>query len=58
MYKAAIYESERGWGTKLMEERIFPTKEERDKFVKEFNDDVKTNEVYIPDIYFYAECVN
>lgn len=57
MHKAVIFESECGWGTKLIQERVFPTKEERDKFVKEFNDE-NMNEDYVPDIYFYAECVN
>lgn len=57
MYKAIISESELGWGTRLIQERTFPTKEERDKFVKEFNDE-NMGEDYVPNSYFYAECAN
>lgn len=54
-YKFAVdtYESERGWGAKLLTTRKFKTKEEADKFVKEYNSE--NTEDVAPDYYFYAE---
>lgn len=37
-YKAFIVEYERGWGSKVDETKEFETKEERDTFVREYNE--------------------
>lgn len=38
MFKAIIIESESGWGSRVDETLEFETKEERDRYVKEYND--------------------
>jgi len=53
--KVAIYEYERGWGSKIDEIRDFPTYEEAQAFVKEFNSyNTKTT---VPDWYMVAEII-
>lgn len=60
MFKALIIESERGWGSKIDEVRTFPTKEERDKFVDEYNLKYNPNmgKGPVPDWYMIAERAN
>lgn len=53
-FKAAIIESERGWGSKVDEVREFDTKEERDTFVKEYNEKWNPPSNHIPDWYMIA----
>lgn len=58
MWKVAIIESERGWGSKVDEVKSFDTLEEAKTFQKEFNrpneeDYAKTKRV--PDWYMQAE---
>lgn len=52
MWKAVIYESERGWGTKIDEIKSFDTKEERDEFMHKFN--AKNTDLVAPDWYMIA----
>jgi hypothetical protein len=51
--KVFIIESEAGWGQKVDEVKEFPTKEEANAFVKEFNS--YNSLPYTPDWYMYAE---
>jgi hypothetical protein len=55
MYKANIWEYERGYGSKIDEVRSFDTKEERDEFVKKFN--AQNTSETVPDWYMVAEAV-
>lgn len=50
--KVLIIESERGWGQKVDEVKEFDTREEAEKFCKEYNS--KNNEPTVPDWYMYA----
>lgn len=50
--RVVIVESERGWGTKIDEIKYFDTKEEAEKFCKEFNKDNPTD--HVPDWYMQA----
>jgi hypothetical protein len=50
--KVDIIESERGWGSKIEDTKVFTTLAEAEKFVKEFNAD--NNLDYVPDWYMYA----
>lgn len=50
--KVLIIESERGWGQKVEEERMFPSLETAEAFVKDYNKDNNLPEV--PDWYMYA----
>ena len=56
MFKVAIIESERGWGQKIDEVMTFPTKEERDAFIKEYNS--KNDKKEVPDWYMYATALD
>jgi len=51
-YKVTIIESERGWGQRIDEEKLFDTKAEADAFVKKFNAQNTATEV--PDWYMVA----
>lgn len=57
-YYADIIESEAGWGSKIDETKEFDTIEERDAFVKEYNDKynppLKAGE-RVPSWYMIAE---
>lgn len=48
-----VIEYERGWGSKVDDVRYFDTKEDADKFAKEFNS-ANTDEV-APDWYMQAQ---
>ena len=50
--KVEIIESEAGWGQKLDEVREFPTLEEANAFIKEFN--APNNKPVTPSWYMYA----
>lgn len=50
-----IIESERGWGQRLDEVREFDTREDAEKFVREFN--AENNKPVVPDWYMYARIV-
>lgn len=52
VWKTDIIESERGWGQKIDSTKIFDSKDEADKFVKEFNS--RNTEDSAPDWYMYA----
>ena len=54
-YEAAIWEFERGWGSRLDEVKVFDTIEERDAFVTEFNS--RNTSPTVPDWYMVAEAV-
>jgi hypothetical protein len=51
--KVYIIESERGWGQKVDEVKEFPTREEAEKFVREYNS--QNTEPTVPDWYMYAQ---
>jgi len=53
MFKVEIIESERGWGQKIDEIRVFATREEADAFVKDYNNKYN-NEPQVPDWYMVA----
>lgn len=53
--KVAIWEYERGWGSRIDEVKEFGTKEEAEQYVLEFNSS-NTAEV-VPDWYMVAEIV-
>lgn len=53
MFKAALLEFERGWGSRVDEIREFETEEERDRFIAEFN--AKNTADVAPDWYMIAE---
>jgi len=55
MVQVYIFESERGWGQRVDEVKEFPTREEADAFVEEFNRHNDLPEV--PDWYMYAKVV-
>lgn len=55
-FKAAIFEYERGWGSKLDEVKEFDTVEERDNFVREYNS--KNTETTVPDWYMTAQSID
>lgn len=48
-----IIESERGWGQKLDEEKLFDTKELAEDYISTHNS--KNNLPQVPDIYWRAE---
>lgn len=55
-WRVTIIESERGWGQRVDEIKIFDgpnAKEDADKFVNEFN--AKNTSKTVPDWYMYAE---
>lgn len=52
-FKVIIVESERGWGQRIDEVKMFDSADEAHKFVEEFNS--KNNLPYVPDWYMYAE---
>jgi len=53
MFKVAIYEFERGWGSKVDEVREFKTKEKAIAFVAKFNS--SNTGTTVPDWYMVAE---
>ena len=52
-FTAVVWESERGWGSKVDSVREFKTEKGRDNFIKKFN--ARNNEPVVPDWYMYAE---
>jgi hypothetical protein len=52
-WKVNIIESERGWGQRVDETKVFDTKEQADSFVAEFN--AQNNKPTVPDWYMYAD---
>ena len=55
-YKVVIIESERGWGQRIDEVKLFrgeDAKKDADEFVKNYNAD--NNLPYVPDWYMYAQ---
>ena len=55
MTKVVIIESELGWGQRVDEVKKFPTREEAEKFVADFNKDNTADEA--PDWYMVARIV-
>jgi hypothetical protein len=55
-YQVAIWEYERGWGSKIDEIKDFDTKEEADTFIIKFNS--KNTEHSAPDWYMVARAHN
>lgn len=56
MFKVALLEYERGWGSKIDEVREFDTIEERDAFIQEFNS--YNTQKTAPDWYMVAEAID
>lgn len=56
-WKAYIIESERGWGSHVEDTYYFETKEERDKYVRDYNLKYNTSKT-VPDWYMRAEAAN
>lgn len=58
MYKAYVYEYERGWGARLEDTKTFDTIEERDNFILKFNSE-NIKELHagepVPEVYWRAE---
>lgn len=52
--KVHIWESERGWGSKIDEIKEFPTLAEAEKFVEEYNEKHNPPMYPAPDWYMYA----
>lgn len=52
--KVLIIESERGWGQKIDEVKEFATREEAEKFCREYNDKHNPPMNRAPDWYMYA----
>jgi hypothetical protein len=52
-WKVNIIESERGWGQRVDETKVFDTKEQADSFVAEFN--AQNNKPTVPHWYMYAD---
>jgi hypothetical protein len=52
-FRVDIIESERGWGTKVDEQRYFTSADEAWKFVESFNRDNPKD--HIPDWYMQAQ---
>ena len=52
--KVLIIESERGWGQKIDEVKEFATREEAEKFCREYNDKYNPPMDSAPDWYMYA----
>lgn len=48
-----IIESERGWGQRVDNTKIFTHKDDADAFVKKYNS--SNNEKIVPDWYMYAK---
>lgn len=55
-YKVVIIESERGWGSKVDEEKYFDNEEEAKRYVKEYNEKWNSSDI-VPDWYMVAEFV-
>lgn len=55
-FKVQIREYEKGWGSKQDEVKDFHTKEEADKFIKEYNSE--NNKEVVPDWYMAASPLN
>jgi hypothetical protein len=55
-FKAAVFEFERGWGSKLDYVKEFDTVEERDQFIREFNSE--NTAPTAPDWYMTAQALN
>ena len=53
VWRVTVIESERGWGQRVDEYRRFETKEEAQKWVKDYNKDNNLRDV--PDWYMYAQ---
>lgn len=51
-FKVNIWESERGWGTRLDETKVFDSADEAYKFVENFN--AENDKDTVPDWYMYA----
>lgn len=51
-YRVDIIESERGWGSKVDEQKDFNSLDEAKAFVTKFN--AVNNEAVVPDWYMYA----
>lgn len=56
VFKAALMEFERGWGSRVDEIREFDTEKERDDFVESFN--AQNTSAIVPDWYMIAEKLN
>ncbi len=56
MIEVSIIESERGWGQKVDETKLFKTVELADAFVEEYNK--RNNEDTVPDYYTFAKVTN
>lgn len=54
-YRVDIIESERGWGSKVIDMLYFDTEEEAKTHIKSVN--AKNNLDYVPDYYIYATYV-
>ena len=55
-YRVDIIESERGWGSKIDETKLFDSESEAKAFVKEYNEKYNTEQV-APDWYMKAKFV-
>jgi len=51
--KVLIIESEKGWGQRIDEVKVFSTNEEADTFIKQYNSE--NNASKVPDWYMYAK---
>lgn len=51
-YRVRILESERGWGQNTLGHHYFKTKEEMQKFIREYNKDMVSG--HVPDYYIIA----
>ena len=57
MAKVQIIESEAGWGSKVDEEKDFPTVEEARQFAKDYNNKHNPPSSTTPSWYMYAHVV-
>jgi hypothetical protein len=61
-YQANIIESEAGWGSKIDEKKYFDSKDERDKFVNDYNEKYNPNlgkaGYPVPDWYMIAQAID
>lgn len=57
-FEAVILESELGWGARVDEVKEFDTKEERDTFVKDYNEKWNPPTDKVPDWYMVARARN
>jgi hypothetical protein len=52
-WRVNIIESERGWGQRVDETKLFDSREQADSFVAQFN--ARNNRSTVPGWYMYAE---